>query len=225
MYEAVSQTVKYRLRSQKAGNTALQRLYKAKDRNECGYVECNYVGQSRSRPHMLQALNVSVFHGMAHCCYGNASTSIWSIISASISSKSCINTDSLQRQRTYNRSLLTPTEVSWSPVSIQTQSRALRALRLDGSLAKRKRLRWQAANHGCHCFDRASYWLLLRLRLARFPSKSNARDCVSMETGLEYSDHRPLWSQCNLTVESNQNVEFKMRKRGVQFTVLHLKWS
>jgi len=20
-------------------------------------------------------------------------------------------------------------------------------------------LRWQAANHGCHCFDRASYWL------------------------------------------------------------------
>jgi len=35
----------------------------------------------------------------------------------------------------------------------------LRALRLDGNRAKRKRLRWQAANHGCHCFDRASYWL------------------------------------------------------------------
>ena len=58
-----------------------------------------------------------------------------------------------------------------SPVSIQTQSlvlRALRALRLDGNRAKRKRLRWQAANHGCHCFDRASYWLLTqrkRLRL------------------------------------------------------------
>ena len=52
-----------------------------------------------------------------------------------------------------------------SPVSIQTQSlalRALRALRLDGNRAKRKRLRWQAANHGCHCFDRASYWLLQR---------------------------------------------------------------
>jgi len=45
-----------------------------------------------------------------------------------------------------------------SPVSIQTQSHALR---LDGNRAKRKRLRWQAANHGCHCFDRASYWLLL----------------------------------------------------------------
>jgi len=40
--------------------------------------------------------------------------------------------------------------------------RALRALRLDGNRAKRKRLRWQAANHGCHCFDRASYWLLQR---------------------------------------------------------------
>jgi len=40
-----------------------------------------------------------------------------------------------------------------SPVSIQTQSlalRALRELRLDGNRAKRKRLRWQAANHGCH---------------------------------------------------------------------------
>jgi len=45
-----------------------------------------------------------------------------------------------------------------SPVSIQTQSLALRALRLDGNRAKRKRLRWKAANHGCHCFDRASYF-------------------------------------------------------------------
>ena len=44
-----------------------------------------------------------------------------------------------------------------SPVSIQTQSLALCALRLGGNRAKRKRLRWQAANHGCHCFDRASY--------------------------------------------------------------------
>ena len=43
----------------------------------------------------------------------------------------------------------------WSPVSIQTQSLALCALRLDGNRAKRNRLRWQAANHGCHCFDRA----------------------------------------------------------------------
>jgi len=25
--------------------------------------------------------------------------------------------------------------------------------------SKRNRLRWQAANHCCHCFDRASYWL------------------------------------------------------------------
>jgi len=68
-----------------------------------------------------------------------------------------------------------------SPVSIQTQSLALRALRLDGNRAERKRLRWKAANHGCHCFNRASYWLL---RLAWFPSKRNVRnarnasDCV-----------------------------------------------
>ena len=51
-----------------------------------------------------------------------------------------------------------------SPVSIQTQSfafRALCALLLDGNRAKCNRLRWQAANHGCHCFDRTSYWLLL----------------------------------------------------------------
>jgi len=46
-----------------------------------------------------------------------------------------------------------------SPVSIQMQSLALRTLRLDGNRAKRKRLHWQAANHGCHCIDRASYWL------------------------------------------------------------------
>ena len=26
---------------------------------------------------------------------------------------------------------------------------------LNENLYKRKRLRWQAANHGCHCFDRA----------------------------------------------------------------------
>jgi len=36
---------------------------------------------------------------------------------------------------------------------------------------KRKRLRWQAAKHGCHCFDRAFVW---RLRLLR----ENASDCV-----------------------------------------------
>ena len=74
-----------------------------------------------------------------------------------------------------------------SPVSIQTQSLALRAL------CKRKP---QAANHGCHCFDRA--FLLagacvcyvnasascvscgFRLRNAR-----NASDCVWMETWLK----------------------------------------
>ena len=40
---------------------------------------------------------------------------------------------------------------------------------------KRKRLRWQAANHGCHCYDRA--FLLTALA-------ANS-DCVWMETGLD----------------------------------------
>jgi len=69
----------------------------------------------------------------------------------------------------------------WSPVSIQTQSlalRALRALRLDGNRAKRKRLRWQAVNHGWHCFDRA----FLSKRYAH--NARNASDCVWIETGL-----------------------------------------
>jgi len=44
-----------------------------------------------------------------------------------------------------------------SQVSIQTHSLALRALRALRKRKKRKRLRWrwQAANHGCHCFNQA----------------------------------------------------------------------
>jgi len=53
--------------------------------------------------HKLQVLNVLVV--TARCCYGNASTSNWSIISASISSKSRINTDSLQQQATVSVAL------------------------------------------------------------------------------------------------------------------------
>jgi len=40
-----------------------------------------------------------------------------------------------------------------SPVSIKTQSLALRALRLDGNRDKHKCFRWQAANHGCHSIE------------------------------------------------------------------------
>jgi len=54
-----------------------------------------------------------------------------------------------------------------SPVSIQTQSLALRALR-KRKRKKRKRLRWQAANHGCHCFDRAFLLAGACLRFLRF---------------------------------------------------------
>ena len=65
---------------------------------------------------------------------------------------------------------------SLSPVSIQTQSLALRAFRarcVNENRKKRKRLRWQAANHGCHCFDRA---FLLAGAYAR--NARNASDCV-----------------------------------------------
>jgi len=54
------------------------------------------------------------------------------------------------------RSFVCPSVTQSSPVSIQTQSLALRALRcVKENRKKCKRLRWQAANHGCHCFDRA----------------------------------------------------------------------
>ena len=48
---------------------------------------------------------------------------------------------------------------------------------------KRKRLRWQAANHGCHCFDRA--FLLAGACVCCVFRLRNASDCVWMETGLE----------------------------------------
>ena len=60
---------------------------------------------------------------------------------------------------------------------------------------KRKRLRWQAANHGCHCFDRA--FLLADACvccvkfslafLAVFVYATHVSDCVWMETGLRDS--------------------------------------
>jgi len=68
-----------------------------------------------------------------------------------------------------------------SPVSIQTQSLALR---LDGNRAKRlaanRKLGRSSGNSG--------FCQRKRLRLARFPSKRNASDCVWMETGL----HTPI---------------------------------
>jgi len=58
---------------------------------------------------------------------------------------------------------------------------------------KRKRLRWQAVNHGCHCFDRA--FLLAgackRLSFLRFSFTQRtqrtqyASDCVWMKTRLD----------------------------------------
>ena len=75
---------------------------------------------------------------------------------------------------------------------------------------KRKRLRWQGANNGCHCFDRAfllagacvCWHLRARNKRKRQPIGmlgrssgnhdwllANASDCVWMETGLECSLH------------------------------------
>jgi len=52
------------------------------------------------------------------------------------------------------RPTLSYTERVLSPVSIQTQSLGLHALR-KRKPQECKRLRWQAANHGCHYFDQA----------------------------------------------------------------------
>jgi len=77
---------------------------------------------------------------------------------------------------------------------------------------KRKRLRWQAANHCCHCFDRA--FLLagacvscgFRLRNAR-----NACDCVWMETGL-YS----VWGQRRHWLSEWENYCRTIRRTAIQ---------
>ena len=57
---------------------------------------------------------------------------------------------------------------------------------------KRKRLRWHAANHGCHCFDRA--FLLAGGCVScgfRLRNERNTSDCVWMETGLKVGFHYP----------------------------------
>jgi len=62
---------------------------------------------------------------------------------------------------------------------------------------KCKRLRWQAASHGCHCFDRAFILVECSVEAVttmigccvscgfRLCNARNASDCVYMETGLE----------------------------------------
>ena len=61
-----------------------------------------------------------------------------------------------------------------SPVTTHTQARLpfkrnrLRCVRcVNENRKKRKRLRWQAANHGCHCMLRPSIPIGWRLRLLR----------------------------------------------------------
>jgi len=71
----------------------------------------------------------------------------------------------------------------------------LRCLRcVNENRKKRKRLRWQAANHGCHCFDRAFVLAGACVCCVKIAKASacisfgfrlrNASDCVCMETGL-----------------------------------------
>jgi len=45
---------------------------------------------------------------------------------------------------------------------------------------KRKRLHWQAANHGCHCFDRAFLWLALAF-VAVFVYATHATQAIAFE--------------------------------------------
>ena len=75
-------------------------------------------------------------------------------------------------------------------VFIQTKSLALRCVRcVNENRKKRKRLRWQAANHGCHCFDRAFLLAGACVCCVKKNARNacNASDCVWMETGLDSS--------------------------------------
>ena len=55
--------------------------------------------------------------------------------------------------------------------------------------SKRNRLRWKAANHGCHCFDGASYWLpigcsveAVATMIGCIPTQALAFSAVSIQT-------------------------------------------
>jgi len=61
---------------------------------------------------------------------------------------------------------------------------------------KRKRLRWQAANHGCHCFDRVFLLAGACVCCVKFARNArNASDCVWMETGL-YTHYTHIHNVC-----------------------------
>ena len=102
---------------------------------------------------------------------------------------------------------------------------------------KRNRLRWQAANHGCHCFDRA--FLLAgacvccvkisqnkhnRQPIGMLGRSSgncdwllaNASDCVWMETGLQ--QHSTVLTRCNSitahTVHYSSDRDTAVRRRA-----------
>ena len=56
-------------------------------------------------------------------------------------------------QQSNNSLLMSPAE---SKARFPFKRNRLRCVRcVNENRKKRKRLRWQAANHGCHCFDRA----------------------------------------------------------------------
>ena len=74
-----------------------------------------------------------------------------------------------------------------SPVSIKRDRlRCVRCVRcVNENRKKRKRLRWQAANHGCHCFNRAFLLAGACVCCVKYARNArNASDCVWMETGL-----------------------------------------
>ena len=113
-----------------------------------------------------------------------------------------VDSPNVNRTRVISSMLVTLTacviRIHWQPmcppyICLESKARfpfkrnRLRCMRcVNENRKKRKRLRWQAANHGCHCFDRtfllagACVCCGFCLRNAR-----NASDRVWMETGLK----------------------------------------
>ena len=101
--------------------------------------------------------------------------------------------------------------------------RGIRTLYADANKArfpfKRNRLRWQAANHGCHCFDRVFGCIPIgwRLRLLReiFASGNhdwllaNASACVSCSFRLRNARNATdcVWMETGLNIGRTRNVE------------------
>jgi len=139
-----------------------------KDQESLCFVTCL---SATARPHLDVSENGAVGWHVDHCI---SNSRLWQVrisrqgcgplFSASCQHCEWLTGDCvayLQIYATWKMQVIVFLRTILSPVSIQTQSLALSALRLDGNRVKRK-----------------------HLLLARFPSKRNASDCVWVETGL-----------------------------------------